>query len=200
MKTLLLAGAALAALSIAAHAAPIDFTNDFTYTPYVAGTGSFYAPAATSSSAPPAFTQGQVGSVPNYTTSPFGDNTTPYDVVHANSFADFGGSFGSGSGTFSFLWGTPDSYNTIAFFSGATEIGFATGLGNGSGSFIATLNGLPTFTSVRLTSSQEAFEFAAVSAVPLPAGLPMFGGALLALGGLALVRRSRANGTVKVTA
>jgi hypothetical protein len=180
MKPFLLAGAATIALCAGAQAAVIDAT--VTYVPFT-GAGSYFAPTTTSSTLTELGRSGSDGS----STSPFSDDTTPYDVVHANGTATFGpatgsGSFGTGSGSFTFLWGTPDTYNTLNFFSGSALVATATGTGDGSGSFVATVNGLPSFDSVQFQSGADAFEFAAVSAVPLPASLPMFGGAVLALG------------------
>ena len=112
--------------------------------------------------------------------------------------------------TFSFLWGSPDSYNTIQFFALAG--------GAGSGSPIATIGGTNgnsftgsnlanccgsgfdlvsflatggTIGSIELTDSGEAaFEYSNVATTPLPAALPLFAGGL-GLMGLLGGRRKR---------
>ena len=50
------------------------------------------------------------------------------------------------------------------------------------------------FDAVRLVSTSPAFEYANVSAVPLPASAPLFGAALMALGavGYGLKRKGKA--------
>lgn len=197
MRTFLLAATAVAALCSVAQAATLEFT------PYVAG-GSFYAPMTDTASG----LSQQSGSVTNSNSSPFGDTTTLYDVVSANGSASFGGastgsgSFGAGNGTFSFLWGTPDSFNTLKIFSGSDQLasysGSQVGAGDGTGSYLTTIGNLGSYDRVEFTSGQNAFEFAAISPVPLPSGLPMFGLGLLGLSGLAFVRqrRSKANAVV----
>ena len=134
--------------------------------------------------------------------SPFSDPNTEFDAVLAGGSATFPSfaleelavrrlvsfsTFGAGSGTFSFIWGTPDSYNGLSFdtnsgtksFDGSVLGSFA----NGGGSYFATVSGLGQYYSTTFTTGQQnAFEFAAVSAVPLPASAPMFGAALLAVG------------------
>ena len=190
MRTILLAGAAVAALCTGAQAASLAFV------PYVSG-GSFYAPTTTMQTG----LSQQTGSVGNSYTSPFNDSTTLYDTVSADGSASFSGattgsgSFGVGNDTLSFLWGTPDGFNTLTIFSGADRLvsftGADVGAGNGTGSYLTTISGLGSYDRVEFTSGQNAFEFAAVSPVPLPAGLPMFGFGLLGLGALALVRQRR---------
>lgn len=138
--------------------------------------------------------------------SPFADNSKSYDAVLGGGTATFGiasdfvalfalptssasftNAFGSGTGTFSFVWGTPDTYNSLSFVTNSGVKSFdgsvLGGIANGGGSYFATVSGLGDYSSTTFASNQNAFEFAAVSAVPLPASAPMFGAALLALAG-----------------
>ncbi len=134
---------------------------------------------------------------------------SPFEGTSAASTGLFTSIEGTGSATFnvsgnqlSLIWGSPDSYNQLAFYSGANGVGLlgtVTGAsinpGNGTGFSYVTIGGLGDFASVRLINDpgQNAFEVSSfnVSSVPLPAGLPLFGGAILALGGFAMVRRCR---------
>lgn len=129
-----------------------------------------------------------------------------YTSVSANSAAtyDFGPSL-----SLSLVWGSPDAYNRLSFFSGATLLGTITGqqvttevkplstLPNSSPSQgfafveLALAGGLAfdrvTFESI----GSNAFEYGSVSATPVP--LPAAGWMLLAaLGGLGFLRRRAA--------
>ena len=76
------------------------------------------------------------------------------------------------------LWGSVDTYNTLTFFNGGTQVGQFTGAdvtaaANGNqgadGTFYVNINLSDSFTSVVATSSAYAFEFdnVAISANPL---------------------------------
>lgn len=112
---------------------------------------------------------------------------------------------GSPVDSFSILWGSIDSYNTIEFFSGAASLMAFTGtdiinefaLGGTPVNYeqVALLRftdfGQGGLTSVKFSSSQAAFEFA-LAPVPLPASaLLLFG----ALGGLGVISRQRKSAT-----
>jgi hypothetical protein len=97
----------------------------------------------------------------------------------------------------SFVWGSPDGYNSIAFLKDGVAFDFITGSsvtgccgGNVANSQV-TVTASSAFNSFEMRSSQAAFEYAnlQVAAVPLPAG-----GLLLigAMGGLAALRRRKA--------
>ena len=173
-----------------------------------------YAPTPTTSTAD--FQQGVTGSVYLSRKSPFDTTTTPnapYDVVYGNGGGPsnpygiaatflstaFGGSNGA-AGIFTFVDGSPDSYNVLEFSLGGvvTQRYQGTQIFNpttGGGVHIVTLTGIGAYDSVSFGSiKSNSFEFAALTGVPLPAALPMFGGALLAVGafGAALKRKSAA--------
>ena len=135
--------------------------------------------------------------------SPF-ENFTPAGSQgpgYGNEFASIqlGGSalynFAGPKNLFSILWGSPDAYNTLSFYSGI----------NGTGSLLLSLTGsnllIQTFghdllqidfdnqffESVVLTTASNAFEYtnlqvSDVTAVPIPPALPLFAAGLGALG------------------
>jgi hypothetical protein len=113
-------------------------------------------------------------------------------------------SFGSTQSYLGFLWGSVDPSNTVTFYNGATEIASYTGaqLNSSVGlayypnpaSYVdfAADNAGSYFNKVVLSEAVTYFEtnnYATVSAVPLPAALPMFGAALMGLGGLGLKKK-----------
>ena len=116
--------------------------------------------------------------------------------------SSFSTPFGTGSGSFTFLYGSPDSYNTLQFldlagnvitsFTGSQLTNPNTPTGLGYQLTTISAEGF-NYSAVRFETTQNSFEFAAVSAVPLPASAPMFGAALLALGAIGYgVKRKKA--------
>lgn len=172
--------------------------------------------------APSSFTPGGVntefGSLANVYRSPFEENGVPgpggtitpnYANVPYTSIA----SFKPGSATYSFaspmdtlviLWGSPDSYNTLSFYSSSdgsgTPIDTFTGSAltaatPGLGYDLVTFISAVGFESVVLSSTNAAFEFADLQAsAPLPAALPLFATGLGVMGYLARRRKKRAGG------
>lgn len=145
------------------------------------------------------------GNAPTVAQSPF--NNTP-DLGTQDYFSVGGGTvlgpvtltFGEMQTAFQLLWGSIDSYNTIAFFDGVTEVfsftgtqlvnKFTSGLTGRNYELVALVNfdfGQEGFTSVRFASSTPAFEFG-LAPIPLPAGGVLL---LTALGGLAVLRRRK---------
>jgi hypothetical protein len=207
------AGAALTCLVFlqSGNAATISITSQtFTGNAPVEGT-----PTPASSSGSPTFVQSVTGSIPNVELSPYAFNSNgtanaPYSVISPGSVGAGDAIYNIGnSSTFTLLWGSPDTYNVVQFYSGANGTGSllsTTGASTNSyiGSDLAcytttctqTLFDLVTFTydsgnigSVKLIDTgQAAFEYG-IAATPLPAALPLFAGGLGFLGYLTRRRK-----------
>ncbi len=129
--------------------------------------------------------------------SPFGDsnNTDFYYYVQAGSEGIF--SFTTAQSSVSFLWGSPDTYNTLSFYDANNNLidsvtPDASGVWDpvGLSSKYVTIVPTAVFYSIGFSSSQNSFEFANVTTTPVPlpaAGLLLVG----ALGGLGVMSRKR---------
>ena len=104
-----------------------------------------------------------------------------------------------------FVWGSPSPGNQVSFFNGNTLVGtvdygdsaiqslnLSNAVDDPSG-YLTEISSTQAFQSVVFSGNQQAFELGGtqVSPVPLPAALPMFGAALLGLGGLARRRAKK---------
>ena len=158
------------------------------------------------------FSQSVTGSITGVELSPYAFNTgagsggSAAATNAAYSALGVGGGMGSAtynvnSDSFTLLWGSPDPYNQIAFFTGPNGTGSLIDVIGGNttdydGSNLAcfantcsdTLFDLVTFAvssgnigSVVLTDAGAAFEYE-FDPAPLPASLPLFAGGLSALG------------------
>jgi hypothetical protein len=162
------------------------------------------------------------GNVPNDRVSPFTNPNLDYSVLsdipnggRAGDIFDVGRAvynIAPDDNVFSFLWGSPDAFNTVTFYSGP-----AGSHGNGTGTVIASFTGadlskatlgegydLVTFdlsgvgSIVFSDDGQSAFEFADVDIdpTPLPAALPLFAGGLVMLGLLGRAKKRGASAVV----
>lgn len=120
--------------------------------------------------------------------------TGAYTSVSGGATATY--ALGSTRTSYDFLWGTPDGYNTLVLLLGGVAVDSIAGDMTGIVDFadqttnrFVTVSSTSAFDGLRFESGANAFEFAAIAPVPLPAA----GGLLmLALGGLAMVRRRAA--------
>lgn len=99
----------------------------------------------------------------------------------------------------SFLWGSPDTYNIITFYNGGSPIGtladflgVVPGLYTGAGAVFVSVTDI-LFDRVEFFSNgQQALEFASLSTIPVPAGLPLLGAGVALLGYLGMRRKRNA--------
>ena len=154
--------------------------------------------SVTGGSQVPAIVQGS--SSGNYA-APFpssGVDTSHYLSVYGGGTATF--TLAQPANYLGLLWGSVDSYNTIQFL-GVGDAVLATFTGddfivhNGNqgaaGTYYANFFSDTSFLKVVLSSKSNSFEIdnVAISAVPLPAALPLFGAALAGMGVLGRKRR-----------
>ena len=137
---------------------------------------------------------------------------TPFEGTALENTAQYSSVQGGGTATYNLtattlliLWGSPDTYNHIDFYRNNILVDTVAGddgsivppatLGTGFANVqIAVAGGFDMF--VLRSETSDAFEYANVSAVPLPAALPLFGAGLMGLLGLLGWRRRRAAATV----
>jgi hypothetical protein len=156
-------------------------------------------------------------SSPGVTRSPFENANQTTGPGYGNAYTNIptGGSGTwnySASNNLSILWGSPDSYNNLTFFSGLDGTGSNLGSFTGAALAIASVgHDLVTFVagvgeffqSVVLSSSGNAFEFTnlvascegeqcpAPGTVPLPGALPLMISGMVGVGGLLGWRKRR---------
>jgi hypothetical protein len=213
MRKFLLLTTASVFLVQQATAAAITFVeNTADYTPTT-------LPASSSNPSPTSSTSTSIltGQVPGVNRSPFENAnpgggavllsdggyglgawaSLPYTSIQAGGYAIF--NFDP-SNELTILWGSPDAYNTLSFFTGLNGSGVDLGDVIGTDLAIQTFGhdlvdfsvSGATFSSVRMTSPLNAFEFANLNAsvvTPLPATLPLLASGLAGI--VALARRKR---------
>lgn len=128
-------------------------------------------------------------SLANFYKSPW-EGTPSYGLPYTSVFSGTAGYNLTGS-VLNIFWGSPDTYNTLTFWTGldgtgnkvevkGDELGaISLGFGHHWLQFLTS----ETFQSVTLYSGQAAFEFANMTAAtPIPAALPLFASGLGLLG------------------
>lgn len=97
-------------------------------------------------------------------------NGTPFLAVPSNAgsgAADY--TPGAAIVSFTFDWGTPDSYNTLSFFSGNTAVGPSyTGASLAPGTYTFTFLATDNVTRVNFASTSAAFEIDNLSTTTVP--------------------------------
>lgn len=129
------------------------------------------------------------------------EGTGAYTAVSQNASATY--FFGGTTNAYSFLWGTPDTYNTLELLLDGVVVDSVAGGGTGIAGFadrqtnrFVTVTSDSVFNGLRFSSGGIAFEYAALQpdleVVIAPVPLPAAGGMLLlALGGVAVLARRR---------
>jgi hypothetical protein len=187
-----------------ANAASVDLVGQSVSTSQSDATSSFVVAPFSSRGV---FTESISGSIPDDRLSPFVNPSLDYSVISdVAGGGRKGDPFDIGSAVYnitpqdnvlSFLWGSPDAFNTVTFYTGPAGTH-----GNGTGTVIATFTGsdlsailgegydLVTFDMTGVGSvvfsddGQSAFEYADVDIdpTPLPAALPLFASSLILMG------------------
>lgn len=136
--------------------------------------------------------QGETASDPNlFYRSPWegtGNYGATYTAVRGSGSASY--EFDTDLTQISFLWGSVDTFNTILFKKDGVQVDYLTGSNAISGGapaasgFVQITILAALFDEIVFQSTGDSFEFAnlSVSAVPLPAALPLYAAGVLLLG------------------
>jgi hypothetical protein len=191
-------GAMVAALLLSpAHAAVVLLTTDTVLDTPITSPATLLAPTATTGTV-------RVDYVGNDLVAPIPNSRSPYDgtgdagsavyhSVSAGASATY--SFGVDQSAFAFMWGSPDTYNTLDFFLDNVNVGSFTGnavipFGTAGLGFVDVVFSGQFDRVVFGSGSTDAFEFTNVSSTPVP--LPAAAWLLLSgLGGLGFMGRRR---------
>lgn len=135
------------------------------------------------------------------TTDVAGVRKNPYGPASLNPYSSITGfaeyTFSALQAAVSFVWGTPDNYNSVVFYRGNTIVDTVVGNGTGvnvplSRATITNIDSGKGFDAIRFVSTQPAFEYAFLEFTPAPIPVPAAGLLLLtALGGIAVLRRRK---------
>ncbi|MFC4271858.1 hypothetical protein GQF03_16155 [Sneathiella chungangensis] len=126
------------------------------------------------------------------------DGIGTYTAVQADAYASY--VFDKGYYAVDFLWGSVDNYNGLEFYYQGNWVDSLYGddaqlnsVNKGLGFIVATVMATGVFDEIRFNSGSNAFEYGniSVSAVPLPAALPLYGAGLAALGFLGWRKRRK---------
>lgn len=127
------------------------------------------------------------------------DGIGTYTAVQEDSYAAY--IFDQAYNSVDFIWGSVDEYNGVEFYYQGNWVDALYGddaqlssVTKGVGFIVASILSSGIFDEIRFTSGTNAFEYAnmTVSAVPLPAALPLYGAGLAVLGFLGWRKRRKA--------
>jgi hypothetical protein len=128
------------------------------------------------------------GSVFNEALSPFVDQKLSYSVLSFDSAGPGSATYSTvGGSEFSFLWGSPDPYNVVTFYSGVDGSGSVVGSYTGNELSAATPDKGYDFVTFSISgvdsvvisnTGQAAFEYADVDPAPIPPTVLLFAGGL----------------------
>lgn len=127
------------------------------------------------------------------------DGVGTYTAVQEDSYASY--VFDKTYSSVDFMWGSVDEYNGLEFYYQGSWVDALYGddaqfggVSKGVGFIVASVMASGIFDEIRFTSGTNAFEYAnmTVSAVPLPAALPLYGAGLAVLGFIGWRKRRKA--------